>query len=211
MAGTVGRPPRISHAERRERRAAVEEPAVVLEAAARFLEVRARSIVEVRRRLVGAGYRADLVDVTIDRLIDYGLLDDDAFGRAWIESRERSRPRGERAIRHELALKGVDREIVERLLEERRQAATTAGGGEGSGSGGLPDEQPRSADEAAAERLLAKNRRALGRVPDPRQRRQRAYALLARNGFSPDVCRSVSATVVADTDSEEDGSDAERT
>jgi len=27
----------------------------------------------------------------------------------------------------------------------------------------------------------------LGRETDPRKRRQKAYALLARNGFSPDV------------------------
>ena len=48
-----------------------------------------------------------------------------------------------------------------------------------------------SADEAAAERLLARRASQLGRVPDPRVRRQRAYALLARNGFDPGVCSSV--------------------
>ena len=48
-----------------------------------------------------------------------------------------------------------------------------------------------SPDQAAAERLLARNARSLARVADPRQRRQRAYALLARNGFDPDICRSV--------------------
>jgi hypothetical protein len=32
-------------------------------------------------------------------------------------------------------------------------------------------------------------------VADPRQRRQRAYALLARNGFDPEVCRTVAAQV----------------
>ena len=50
---------RESYAERRERHAAVDDPAVVLEAAARFLEVRSRSVAEVRRRLGGAGYRTD--------------------------------------------------------------------------------------------------------------------------------------------------------
>ena len=38
-------------------------------------------------------------------------------------------------------------------------------------------------------------RRSLARVADPRQRRQRAYALLARNGFDPEICRTVAATV----------------
>ena len=90
---------RPSLAERRERRAAVDDPAVVLEAAARFLEPRARSVAEVRRRLTGAGYRADLVDGVIERLLEFGMLDDEAFARAWVESRDRARPRGERAIR----------------------------------------------------------------------------------------------------------------
>jgi hypothetical protein len=32
-------------------------------------------------------------------------------------------------------------------------------------------------------------------VADPRLRRQRAYALLARNGFDPETCREASAAV----------------
>jgi SOS response regulatory protein OraA/RecX len=35
-------------------------------------------------------------------------------------------------------------------------------------------------------------------VADPRQRRQRAYALLARNGFDPEVCRTVAAEAESD-------------
>jgi regulatory protein len=193
--GVRGR--RASLAERRERRAAVDDPAIVLEAAARFLEPRARSVAEVRRRLSGAGYRADLVDSAITRMLELGMLDDDAFARAWIESRDRSRPRGERAIRQELAQKGVDRTTVDLVLAERREAAT-----------GVPtdvDGVAISADEAAATRLIARNERSLGRIADPRQRRQRAYALLARHGFDPDVCGTVAARfVVAGDRAEED-------
>ena len=173
-------------AERRERRAAVEDPAVVLEAAARFLEARARSVAEVRRRLTSAGYRPALVEGAIDRLLELGVLDDEAFARAWVESRDRARPRGERAIRAELALKGVDRVTVDLVLAERREAQS----GADDGGGGAV-----SPDQAAAERLLARHRRSLERVADPRQRRQRAYALLARNGFDPETCRTVAATV----------------
>jgi hypothetical protein len=43
--------------------------------------------------------------------------------------------------------------------------------------------------------LLGKNRAALLRIADPRARRSRAYAILARNGFDPEVCREVSARV----------------
>jgi regulatory protein len=191
---TGGRPRRESFAERKERRAAVEDPAVVLEAAARFLEVRSRSVSEVRRRLGGAGYRVDLVEGAIARMTELGMLDDEVFARAWVESRDRARPRGERAIREELHLKGVDRATIDVVLGERRDRAVE------TGSDGDGDLAPPSADRTAAERLLAKNARALARVADPRQRRQRAYALLARHGFDPETCRDVASTVVAAED-----------
>ena len=50
-----------SPADRRAAKAAVDDPQVVLEAAARFLETRSRSVAEVRRRLMTAGYRSELV------------------------------------------------------------------------------------------------------------------------------------------------------
>jgi regulatory protein len=145
-------------------------------------------VTEVRRRLTGAGYQVDLVEGAITRMLELGMLDDEAFARAWVESRDRARPRGERAIRQELGLKGVDRTTVDLVLSERREAVA-----------GVPDDDGAmvSPDHAAAERLVARNARGLARVADPRQRRQRAYALLARNGFDPEVCRAVAATVDA--------------
>ena len=178
---------RESFAERRERRAAIDDPAVVLEAATRFLEARARSVSEVRRRLTTAGYRPDLIDGAIGRLADLGVLDDEAFARAWVESRDRAHPRGERALRDELRLKGIDRSLVDVVLTERREAP-------GAANGDQPDELP-SPDRVAAERLIERQRRALDRIADPRRRRERAYALLARNGFDPETCREVAARV----------------
>ena len=185
---------RGSLAERRAARAEVDDPAVVLEAALRFLEARARSEAEVRRRLTYAGYRPDLIDGAVVRLTELGVLDDESFARAWVESRDRARPRGERALRRELALKGVDRAVSDEVLDERRDAA--------AGDGILVDLE-------AARRLLARNDRSLARVADPRVRRQRAYALLARNGFDPDVCREASAEVVAAAEGPAADEDAE--
>ena len=178
-----GRRPKETFAERRERRSAIDDPEVVLEAAARFLEARARSIGEVRRRLSQAGYRPELIDGAIGRLTELGMLDDAAFARSWVESRDRARPRGERALRHELALKGIDRAVLDEILDERREAGASEGG-------------DADVDTAGAERLLARNARTLDRIADPRVRRQRAYALLARNGFDPGVCSAVSAGFV---------------
>jgi regulatory protein len=164
-----------SPAERRERLAAVDDPEVVLAAALRFLESRQRSVAEVRRRLTTAGYRAELIEGAIERLLALGILDDEAFTAAWVESRDRARPRGERALRRELQVKGVGRELVDAAMDQRRPEP-----------GGEADP-----DIVAAERLVARHASALARVADPRKRRQRAYALLARNGFDPSIASDV--------------------
>ncbi len=190
--GARPRAPKPTFAERRERRAEVEDIAEVLDAAARFLEARPRSVHEVRYRLTTMGYRAALVDEVVVRLTDLRYLDDEAFARAWVESRDRARPRGEHALRRELQLKGVDRALVDEVLDDRRDGARE--NDETAGDGGT-----HSPDDAAAERLLRRKLPAILREPDPRRRRQRAYALLARSGFSPDVCLSVSRSVLDDT------------
>ncbi len=200
-----GRPRRESHAERRARQAAVDDPEIVLAAALRFLETRARSVAEVRRRLTEAGYRPDLVEGTIERLTTIGLLDDETFARHWIESRDRSRPRGEVALKRELRLRGVDATVITAALEGRRAADDAAPFGRRA-----PDDEAAAAsaradpDEIAARQLLARRRRDLERVADPRKRRAKAYALLARNGFSPSIASSLSATVVAGPDGDDD-------
>lgn len=180
-----------SYSERRERRADVDDVSEVLDAAARYLEPRPRSVAEVRRRLTTAGYRAELVHAAIARLTELGYLDDESFARAWVASRDRAHPRGELALRRELRLKGVEPAVIDAVLGERRAPA----GGD-----------PADADAAAAERLLERNARALARVVDPRRRRQRAYALLARNGFDPGIASEVARRFAVSQDP--DGPDA---
>jgi regulatory protein len=189
MPRTPGQRPRESFRERRERHAAIDDPDVVLNAAARFLEVRSRSIDEVRRHLTQAGYRPDLVAAAVARLTDIGMLDDAAFARMWVESRDRARPRSESALRRELTLKGIGRELAAEVLDERR-----TGDGAGRRDAAEPDEGP---DMTAAERLLRRRGGALARISDPRERRQRAYGLLARNGFDPEVCREATNRFLA--------------
>lgn len=191
--GPGRREPRESMADARARRAGVDDPEVVLAAGLRFLEARSRSVEEVRRRLSDAGYRSDLVAATIDRLAAIGLLDDELFARGWIESRDRARPRGEMALRRELSQRGVGRSEISAALDERRdQAEERSRAGLDSGDDG---DYPASPDEAAARRLVERRQRDFDRIEDPRKRRERAYALLARNGFDPEVCRTVAASV----------------
>ncbi|HJW22754.1 MAG TPA: regulatory protein RecX [Candidatus Limnocylindrales bacterium] len=170
---------RASPSEQRAKRAEVDDPEQVLAAALRFIEVRQRSVAEVRQRLTRAGYRQELIAAALVRLADLGILDDEAFTAAWVESRDRARPRGERALRRELALKGVDRSVIDAAMRERRPQPGVAGD---------PDQQ-------AAEQLLARHATALARIPDVRRRRERAYALLARNGFDVDTSARLAARV----------------
>lgn len=152
----------------------------MIEAAAAFLAVRPRSVGETRKRLQYLGYPQALVEQVVERFAEIGYLDDEAFARTWVESRDRARPRGESALRRELAQKGVAREIVDAVLAEREDAA-----GDGD------------SDRAAADALLERKRHSLEREPDPFKRRQKAYALLARSGFDPETCRVVASSIAA--------------
>jgi regulatory protein len=189
------RPRRETPTERRDRHAAETDPGVVLQAAVRLLQARSRSVAETRRRLSRTGYAQPLVEAAVARLVELGILDDEAFARAWLESRDRARPRGERALRQELALQGVDRDTITAALVARR------GGRPGESAGA----DAASADEVAAVYLLERRAGPLLRLADLRVRRQRAYALLARNGFDPAICADVAARFVADAPP--DGSD----
>ena len=81
-----------------------------------YLSYRPRS----RREVVEYLQRRDLPEVQIEgivtRLLRSGLLDDEAFATYWVENRERFRPRGVRALRYELRSKGVDDEIIDRVI-----------------------------------------------------------------------------------------------
>jgi regulatory protein len=161
-------------------RAELRDPAPVMDAAAAFLSVRPRSVTETRRRLHHLGYPHDLVDTVIERLVEMDYLDDEAFARAWVESRDRAKPRGETALRRELALKGVDRSVVDDVLSQRVELAAH----------GDPN-------RAAADALLGRRRSSLERESDPRRQREKAYGLLARNGFDPETCREAASSFVA--------------
>ena len=168
----------------------------MLEAAARFIETRSRSVAEVRRRLTGAGYRTDLVEGALARLLEIGILDDEVFARLWIESRDRAHPRGEAALRRELRLKGVEPAVIDVVVAERAGERDAAQDG--------PSDGAPTADSTAADRLLARSARTLARVADSRTRRQRAWALLARHGFDPETASDAVRRFLAEAESEGD-------
>lgn len=86
--------------------------------AVNLLSYRPRSKAEIRRRLAKKDYSEHAIAVAIERLARMGYLDDRDFARFWIESRNRHKPRGERALRYELRRKGVSDRIISELLDE---------------------------------------------------------------------------------------------
>lgn len=83
-----------------------------------LIAYRPRSVREVQRRLKRAGADDAAIAAVIERLKEAGLLDDDAFSRAWVESRTRASPRSKRMIAWELRRKGVSSADIEAALKE---------------------------------------------------------------------------------------------
>jgi regulatory protein len=120
----------------------------------------ARSRQELRDRLAKKDVPDDLAERLLDRFTDVGLVDDAAFARSWVESRQRSRGLARRALAQELRRKGVDDETAGTALDELDPAQ----------------------EERAARRLVRKKLRSLRGV-DHATATRRLAGLLARKGY----------------------------
>ena len=140
------------------------------EAALRLLERQRRTRADLERRLRDKGYAGATLNGVLDRLAAVGLVDDVEYARAFMAGRRARRSAGARRIEQELRARGVAAEDV---------AAAAAR---------LDAEQGGMDELAAARRVIAQAERRLGGL-DPRVRRRRLYALLARRGFDGDVVR----------------------
>jgi regulatory protein len=145
----------------------------VHERALGLLAVRQRSRGELERRLVQAGFDADAVVAELERLERVGLLDDDAFARAVVESRMGSRGESQRIVAMHLARAGVSPQIAQAALDD------------------APDD-----DEARAGRLAETKAARLAGL-EPQVAFQRLYGFLARRGYAPDVARTAARRALA--------------
>jgi regulatory protein len=103
-----------------------DELEVTYQKALHFLSYRPRSSAEVRQNLVKRGISEPLVEETMNRLQASGLVNDEAFARAWVENRNSFRPRGKPALRMELRQKGLSEEIVQTVLDTQVNEAALA-------------------------------------------------------------------------------------
>jgi len=104
--------------ERRQELEAEDQRLGAIEAALRLLAMGPRSEHDLRERLTRRrGFRLAAVDHAVQRMRELGYLNDAAFARFWVESRQASTPRSKRALAFELSRKGVGREQLDAALD----------------------------------------------------------------------------------------------
>jgi regulatory protein len=152
-------------AERLEALRQADERQRAHEAALRLLAYRPRSEAELRGRLTRRGLPPGVVQETMERLREQGLLNDDAFARYWVDARQQSSPRGRLLLRRELLAKGIG-------VETAAQALATV------------------AEEEIARRAAEKKARSLHDL-DYATFRRRLGQFLLRRGFSYETARAL--------------------
>lgn len=128
----------------------------------------ARTRKELADKLAAKNVPTDIATRLLDRFEEVGLIDDEAFARAWIASRQPGKGLATRALAQELRRKGVDDEIAREALAEID-----------------PDDE-----EAAARALVRRKLRSLARFDDTVATR-RLVGMLARKGYGSGLAFAV--------------------
>ena len=88
------------------------------ETAIRLLAMREHSQLELQRKLIQKGFKAQAVEQTLQDLIAQNLLSDERFTEAFVLSR-RERGTGPVKIQAELQQRGIDSSLISRYLDFR--------------------------------------------------------------------------------------------
>jgi regulatory protein len=121
---------------------------------------------QVKEKLVRKQVAPEIIEQTLEKLENYRFLDDARYAEQYIQSRQRHK--GKLALKQELRRKGVDEKLVEGALGELD-------------------------DEGQLEHATTLLKKQLPRLQkgEEHQRYGKAYAFLARKGFTSDVIRGV--------------------
>lgn len=141
------------------------------------LAAQARTRAELERALQKKAVPAEAATAVLDRMGEVGLVDDAAFARDWVVSRQQRRHLSRTALRRELQTKGVDRELIDDALD------------------GVD-----SSDEHRAALDLARRRAATMTGLAHEVAYRRLGGVLGRRGFSPAVTSRVLAEVLDSSD-----------
>lgn len=132
------------------------------------LAERDRSRGELLDALARRKFHEEVAHEIVDQLQSEGLVDDERFARAWVESRGRSKGLARSVLRMELRRKSVDNAIIDEVLE---------------------DVDPED-ERQAAHRLVQRKLRSVQGLDQSVQVR-RLTGMLARKGYAPQVAFDV--------------------
>ncbi len=124
----------------------------------------ARSRAELATKLARKGVPEEVAERLLTRFEEVGLVDDEAFARLWVQSRQSGKGLARRALAQELRRKGVDDDTARVALDEVD-----------------PDDE-----EESARVLVRRKLRSVARVDEATAIR-RLGGMLARKGYPPGV------------------------
>ena len=78
-----------------------------------------RPVLEVKNKLNKKGYKKEIVNKTIEFFIEHKLLSDEEYAELFLENQIKYRPAGRILCRNKMIKKGLDRDLVERILNEK--------------------------------------------------------------------------------------------
>ena len=84
----------------------------------RKLTAQSRTRAELERALRTKEVPEEAASAVLDRMGEDGLIDDAAFARDWVASRQQRRHLSRTALRRELQTKGVDRDVIDDALSD---------------------------------------------------------------------------------------------
>ena len=151
--------------------------------AVKLLAAKPRSVAELRERLLEKEWtNAEIVEVVLAKLGEYGYLNDERFAFGYASYKVRQKPVGRQRLQRDLQLKKVDRETADEALRL------------------VFEETP---EEDLIDRAIEKRTRLRGR-PETRAEVKSLFDHLLRQGFSYElVAQKVRAASAANIDEED--------
>jgi regulatory protein len=86
--------------------------------AAKLLAAKPYSIAELRERLAERCSSKDIVETVIERLREYGYLDDARYALGYASLKVKQSPIGRRRLKQNLTMKQVDRSLADTVLDQ---------------------------------------------------------------------------------------------
>lgn len=149
--------------------------------AIKLLAARSRSVAELRELLLEGRSNKAAVEETLERLREYGYVDDERFAFGYASLKVRQRPVGRQRVRRDLVMKKIDGAVVDEALDLVFAEVS---------------------EETLIDRAIEKRIRLRGR-PKNRAEAKSLIDHLLRQGFPFElVSEKVRATALADLDEE---------